>query len=159
MVQGSRWTLVRPYLRNISAVQSLASLSWGEPVRRGPMASERCSRFWKASLWSWTSMRMRRSAAAKGSLSSGVGRARPARTPKNMITAAHKNPATRREFIPVPLNEIEMCDFAQKQFSSHPLIPLRSDADRAFGVLDGPERDKRFKIFQRPRAFWRIELW
>src|SRR3984893_2943675 len=44
MVQGSRCALLNPYLENISRVQSLACLSWVDPVRRGPMVSERYSR-------------------------------------------------------------------------------------------------------------------
>src|ERR1700682_6668311 len=41
MVHGSRCALVNPCFANISRVQSLACLSWGEPVSRGPMVSDR----------------------------------------------------------------------------------------------------------------------
>src|SRR6266851_6863322 len=44
MVQGSNFTLVRPYSRNLAAVQSFACFSCGEPVSRGPISSDRYSR-------------------------------------------------------------------------------------------------------------------
>src|SRR4029077_2577444 len=45
MVHGSNFTLVRPYSRNLAAVQSFACFNCGEPVSRGPISSDRNSRF------------------------------------------------------------------------------------------------------------------
>src|SRR5215472_13461472 len=52
MVHGSRCTLERPYLRNSSAVHSFACFNCGDPVSRGPMLSDKYSRFSIASLCS-----------------------------------------------------------------------------------------------------------
>ncbi len=45
MVHGSSFTLVSPYSRNLAAVHSFACFNCGEPVSRGPISSERYSRF------------------------------------------------------------------------------------------------------------------
>jgi len=50
IVQGSSFTFVSPYLRNISAVQSFACFNCGEPVRRGPISSDKYSRLAMTSL-------------------------------------------------------------------------------------------------------------
>jgi hypothetical protein len=77
-------------------------LSWGDPVNRDPMLSERYSRLAMASLWSWISARIRASAAAKALFWSGDGLADPARTIANTTTQQSTGKVNRREFIRSP---------------------------------------------------------
>ncbi len=103
MLHGSSFTPVRPYSRNLAAVHSFACFNCGEPVSRGPISSDRYSRFSIAWLGFWISLRICASAAATALASSPAGRAKPARTAASRSTAQNTTRTTRRTFIRSPL--------------------------------------------------------